>query len=97
MAHLCVYALGDGRVLDVQSDLLDVLATRVVVPLIAQADGPIPVPRLNPVFEIAGQPFVMMTQALAAVPETALGTQVCRLDDARDRVTAALDMLFQGF
>ncbi|WP_438887671.1 CcdB family protein, partial [Bacillus cereus group sp. BC232] len=43
---------GGGYLLDVQSDLLGGLNTRVVVPLLPQSSAPPPAQRLNPVFSI---------------------------------------------
>jgi toxin CcdB len=39
-----------GYLLDVQSDLLSGLNTRVVVPLLPKSSAPSPAQRLNPVF-----------------------------------------------
>tara|TARA_Y100001001_G_scaffold162539_1_gene189339 strand:+ start:1457 stop:1615 length:159 start_codon:yes stop_codon:yes gene_type:complete len=41
---------GAGYLLDVQSDLLSGLNTRVVVPLLPKSSAPFPAQRLNPVF-----------------------------------------------
>lgn len=58
-----------GYVVDVQADLLDQLKTRIAVPLIPEHLASKPVTGLNPVFHIAGEPHVMLTQASAeAVP-----------------------------
>ena len=87
----------DGYLLEVQSDLLDGLNTRVVVPLIARAKAPRPATRLNPVFTIEGGEYVMMTQFMAAVPTTILKTPRGNVKDDFDAFTAAIDMLIQGF
>ncbi|WP_227510191.1 CcdB family protein, partial [Marinobacter excellens] len=50
---------GAGYLLDVQSDLLSGLNTRVVVPLLPKSSAPTPAQRLNPVFNIEGQEVVM--------------------------------------
>ncbi|TVS19338.1 MAG: plasmid maintenance protein CcdB, partial [Gammaproteobacteria bacterium] len=63
---------GAGYLLDVQSDLLSGLNTRVVVPLLPQFSAPSPAQRLNPVFSIEDQKLVMATQYMAAVPEKEL-------------------------
>ena len=60
---------GGGYLLDVQSDLLSGLNTRVVVPLLPKSSAPSPAQGLNPVFNIEGQEVVMATQYMAAVPE----------------------------
>ncbi len=86
-----------GYLLDVQTDLLDGFSTRVVVPLMALKDAPSPAERLNPVFEIDGKKVVMLTQLLSAVPLGILNMPIGKISSERDRVTAALDMMFQGF
>ena len=99
MARYDVFANldGAGYLLDVQSDLLDGLNTRVVVPLLAEASAPKAAGRLNPVFEIAGGRHVMVTQFLAAVPQSILAAPVANFDQHHDAITNALDMVFYGF
>lgn len=43
---------GSGYLLDVQSDLLDGLSTRLVIPLLPALQAPRPAARLNPVVNI---------------------------------------------
>jgi toxin CcdB len=88
---------GDGYLLDVQSDLLDDLNVRAVVPLLPQDGAPVAASRLNPVFEIEGAAHVMMTQYIAAVPAAILKAPLGDLWPKADPITAALDMLFHGF
>ncbi|MBE1204760.1 CcdB family protein [Aminobacter carboxidus] len=83
--------------LDVQSDLLDHLKSRVVVPLLPAADVPPPVRRLNPSFEIGDDNVVMATHLVGAVALSELGAKLANLGQHHDQVVAALDMLFQGF
>lgn len=99
MARFGVYPNpdGPGYLLDVQADLLDHLNTRVVVPLLPADSAPLPAGTLNPVFEIEGQRFVMATQFLAAVPANLLKSMTTSQEARRDEITAALDLLFQGF
>lgn len=87
---------GDGYLLDVQTDLLDGLNTRVVVPLLPIALAPKPATRLNLVFRIGNADYVMATQFMAAVPLAALTQTTADLLPEHDRIVAALDMLFQG-
>lgn len=91
------YPSGTGLLLDVQADLLDHLTTRVVVPLLPLAQAPKPAKRLNPVFQVDGEPYVMATQFLAAVPIGELGPKRSSVADQFAEVTTALDMVFQGF
>lgn len=83
--------------LDVQTDLIDHLRTRVVVPLLPAASAPPAVRKLNPVFEINGQKLIMATHLLATVPVAELGESRLNLIRHHDQIVAALDMLFQGF
>lgn len=88
---------GSGYLLDVQSDLLEGLNVRAVVPFLPQGHAPIAASRLNPVFEIEGATHLMMTQYIAAVPASILKAPVADLSEKFDAITAALDMLFHGF
>ncbi|MDF0602799.1 CcdB family protein [Psychromarinibacter sp. C21-152] len=99
MARYDVYRASDGSgyLLDVQTDLLEILHTRVVVPLLPKADVPAPVRALHPVFQIGETEVVMATHLLAAIPATALRLPVANLSHGADEVTRALDMLFHGF
>jgi toxin CcdB len=84
-------------VLDVQAGLLDHLNTRVVVPLLRPEDFPEPAARLNPVFEIGGEKWVMVTQFMAAIPAHQLGKPVDDLVALQDEIKSAMDLLFDGF
>ena len=90
-----------GRVpylLDVQSGLLEPLATRVVVPLcrprVLRGKA---AERLNPVFEVEGRKVFMLTPELSGVPCKAVGERVGNLASERAAIIAALDMVFTGF
>jgi toxin CcdB len=81
----------------VQSELLDDLPTRVVVPLVrAQALEGKPASRLNPSFEIEGEDLFLLTQQLGAVSAKSLSVRVSSLEGSRDAVVQALDFLFSG-
>ncbi|HZE61017.1 MAG TPA: CcdB family protein [Burkholderiales bacterium] len=83
--------------LDVQTQLLDSLATRIVVPLAKpEILGGKPIERLNPQFEVEGRKVVMLTPELAGVPRKALGEVVGDLARERDKIIAALDLAFTG-
>ncbi len=83
--------------LDVQSDLLDPLATRVVVPLCKPEalKGKL-AERLNPVFEVEGRKMAMLTPELAGVSRKILGERIGNLSDERRSIIAALDLLLTG-
>ncbi|SHL24930.1 CcdB family protein [Phytopseudomonas punonensis] len=83
--------------LDVQSDLLAELGTRVVVPLYAASAMQGKVLRtLTPQFEIGGEPYVMMTPQMAGIAKKQLGAMVADLTAQRDAIIAALDLLITG-
>ena len=82
--------------LDVQADLLDALATRVVIPLVLAEEMGLVARHLNPQFKIKGMAVVMSTAELAGVPIRLLGDKVASLKNKRDEIIAALDLLFTG-
>ena len=71
----------DGYLLDVQSDILDGLNTRVVIPLMSENKAPDPADRLNLEIEIDGKPFIMVTQYLASVRVSILKKPVLNLSN----------------
>lgn len=83
--------------LDVQSDLLDPLATRVVVPLCKPdvLKGKL-AERLNPLFEVEGRKMAMLTPELAGVSTRILGERIGSLAQERPSIIAALDLLITG-
>src|SRR5689334_4836481 len=83
--------------LDVQSDLLSLLGTRIVVPLCgADALPGGPAERLNPTLQVEGRKLFLLTQELAGVPRKALGTRVANLASDRDAIVAAVDLAITG-
>jgi toxin CcdB len=88
---------GSGYLLDVQSDILSGLNTRVVVPLTLSSESLQHAGRLNPTFEIDGETIIMATQFIAAVPESELKHRVINLNHNHHDTTEALDMLLTGF
>ncbi|MGF6919845.1 CcdB family protein [Paraburkholderia sp. 40] len=105
MARFDVYAnSGRGRastpyLVDVQSDFLEGLSTRVVVPLI-QADafppGKLPAD-FTPSFDIGGIRCILHPAFVATVPLSELGPKTGSLVEHRDRITAALDRLLGAY
>jgi len=82
--------------LDVQADLLDTLATRVVVPLILAEEMGLAAKHLNPQFKIKGVAVVMSSAELAGVPNRSLGDKVATLKNKRNEIITALDLLITG-
>lgn len=103
MSQFCVHANADAaskRVipywLNVQSDLIDIAESRVVVPLIApQQAGPL-IRGLMPALEVAGKRMVMDTAQITNVPIQMLGRQEADLSADRATIVNALDFLTHG-
>ncbi len=83
--------------LDVQAELLDAIATRVVVPLcdVQLLKGKL-AERLNPTFQIEGRTVALVPPELAGVPRKTLGERVGNLSSERFAIIAALDLVFTG-
>lgn len=98
LAQFDVYRLNSSGtlVIDCQSDLLEQLNTRLVVPLLPRDAAPMPARRLNPVFMIGGEDHVMVTQFAAAVERRELADVVFTLRDLSFEVIGALDVLISG-
>jgi toxin CcdB len=79
----------------VQSSLLDEVATRVCVPLIVERFLE-PTNRLNPLFDIKQRKFYLHPVEIVTIPLRLLRTPVANLEEYRDRIIAALDLVFTG-
>ena len=86
-----------GYIVDVQSDLLFELATRMVIPLLPEAKHRSVMKDLHPVFEITGARFVLVTHELASIPKRQLQRPIGSLAAYGEEITRALDILFTGF
>jgi toxin CcdB len=95
-----VYRIGKGvLVVDVQSDLLNPTATRVVVPLVEAAEFKGVQPgRLTPIFEIEGREMMLLPLQMAAVPLRELSREPVRMLTEAEAyaVSGALGVLFEG-
>lgn len=105
MARFDVY-VNPGRhaattpyLLDVQSDLLDVLDSRMVIPLRNLEHFPkVKLPgRLTPVVTIKGRDFLLETPKMGAIPRQLLTMPVLSLREMHAEITSALDFLFHGY
>jgi toxin CcdB len=99
MARFDVYAPpgSSAFLLDCQSDVLAMLTTRLVVPLLPPGEGPLPISRLNPTFQVEGQPVVMYTQWAASVPKQELTNPLSSLAEEDRAIINAFDMLLTGY
>ena len=105
MAQFTVYRNKNPRskstyplLVDIQSDLLEDLLTRVVIPLTkAVALTKKQLTHLTPALAFDGEEYVLMTPQLAGVARTDLGAAVGSLANERQRIVAAMDFLLTGF
>ena len=82
---------------DIQSNLLDELRTRVVIPLgNVSVLGDNPITKLCPMVEIHNQNYVVLTQQLAAIDKTLLGPEIANLSEHRSDFIAAIDFIISG-
>lgn len=88
---------GRGYLLDVQADINEHFNTRMVVPLLPLEIAPKPARTLNPLFELDGESFSMVTQYMAAMPVKELKAKLFGVENRRNEIVAALDLLLQGF
>jgi toxin CcdB len=105
MAQFTVYRNKSARtkatfpfLVDVQSDLLEDLRTRVVIPLSKLASlTKRPVSQLTPILQFEDEAYVLMTPELAGVARSDLGAATGTLAERRDTILAAMDFLLAGF
>jgi toxin CcdB len=83
--------------LDVQSDLLDPLSTRVVVPLSLVATARTrAMQALTPNLTVCGKDYIMMTPQLAGISARDLGAIVDSVASERTKIIGAIDLLITG-
>jgi len=87
---------GQGYLLDLQSDLLEGIASRVVAPLVPASAPLRSASRLNPAFEIESVEHMLVTQSMSAVPSRILEKPVANLSTRFDEITHAIDIVLQG-
>ena len=97
MAQFDLYRLDDDQlVVDLQTDLIGIDASRIVAPL--RREGRFAaLPGLTPIVEVDGEMWIVRVQELAAVPASALGDRTGSLLGNRDALKRALDILIDGF
>jgi len=95
-----VYALPRGTtpyVVDVQSEFLSHLDSRMVIPILPKANVQQSIAGLHPLVEIGGDRHVLVTHQLTSILKRDLKHPVASLAEHRDEITRALDILLTGF
>ncbi len=82
--------------LELQTDLLVGLGTRLVAPLVPAAGFGPPASRLNPTVRVGSRNFVMDTALIAGIPASQLGDRVASLGERGADLLGALDFLISG-
>lgn len=88
---------GHQLVVVIQSDLLPVLDTTLVIPLRLLTQAPMRSAKLNPRFDIAGKPYLLIATMIAAVPTRSLRNRVASLKSEQDAIADAIDTVLYGF
>jgi toxin CcdB len=82
---------------DVQSDLLSDLNSRIVIPLSAQKTlSNLNVKRLCPIIKIDEDAYILLTHQMTSVPCSALKKEVTTLEHCRYDILGAIDLLLTG-
>ncbi|MBB4862725.1 toxin CcdB [Pseudomonas nitritireducens] len=81
--------------LDVQSDLLASLNTRMVIPL-SRAQGLAGINRLMPAVSVGDESLLLLTPQMAGIARRELGEPVGSLAHLRLEIIAAIDLLISG-
>jgi len=87
---------GGTLVVVIQSDLLEAMQTRVVMPLLSTGEAGRRMRGLNPEVSVGEATAVLMPQLTATLTIAELGTPVGSVAYARDAIVRAVDMLLSG-
>jgi len=82
---------------DVQSELLDSLNSRMVIPLSASKETNHKTAKgLCPVFQIDSKDYVLLTHQMTSVPISLLKNEVQNFNNYRYEILGAIDLLLTG-
>jgi toxin CcdB len=96
VAQFDVFRLKGGMlVVDLQTDLIGMEASRMVAPL-REAGRYAAFPGLTPKVEVEGAVWIVRVQEMAALPGAELRDFVASLAAERDALKRAVDILFDG-
>lgn len=97
MAQYDIHRLQGGTlVVDLQTDLIGLDATRIVAPLREQGSYA-RFPGLTPTAEFEGRTWIVRLQELAAVPASEPDAPVGSMRHIQDELKRGLDILIDGF
>lgn len=82
---------------NVQSDLLDNLNSRLVIPLSPySAVNNTSAQKLCPIIQLDKEKFVLLTHQMTTVPSAILKTEILSIERYRNEIINAIDMLITG-
>ncbi|NND64393.1 MAG: CcdB family protein [Gammaproteobacteria bacterium] len=82
--------------LDMQSDLLGDLNTRIVAPMTTDTNITEPISKICPLTTVRNKAYWILPQEMAAVSIATLGDRVANLAAQRNELTSAIDLIFTG-
>ena len=105
MSQYCIYQNKNENtkkiypyLIDVQTSLLDSLETKLVIPLSLKKNFENKIIKnLNPIIEINGKEYIVLTQQLAAIPKKLIGDLVENNSVKRQEILSSIDFLVTGF
>ena len=105
MSQYCIYQNKNENtkkiypyLIDVQTSLLDSLETKLVIPLSLKKNFENKIIKnLNPIIEINGKEYIVLTQQLAAIPKKLIGDLVENNSVKRQEILSSIDFLITGF
>jgi toxin CcdB len=99
MAQFDVYSLPNDQdmlFVDLQSGAVDEFNTRLMAPLLPLDPRIKPLRRVNRELTFGPRTYLFMPQLMSAVRMRDLGKPLGNIQDQRDRIVSALDVLFVG-
>src|ERR1700741_2610952 len=79
----------------IQAEFLADFRTRAIVPLVPKQEIK-PIARLNPIVAVEGEEFYFHSVEMAHIPRNLLRDRIPNLQAARDKRSAAIDLVFTG-
>jgi len=101
-SFLIVENLAESRksypyLINVQSEVLSELNTRLVIPLCNKKNINKEIKILNPIIEINSVEYICLTQQMASIQMKYLGKVILEIDDLRSEILSAIDFSITGF
>ena len=84
--------------LDIQSELLSYIDTRLVIPLSPMANfNNQLIKNVNAIIRIQNQDYLLLTQQMAAIPVGMIGEEVMFCEEQRQEILRCIDFLITGY